>query len=30
MSVCSDIHTKHTTELCGENVEIFKVKSDGT
>ena len=26
MAVCSDIHTKHTNTLCGQNVELLNVK----
>ena len=26
MAVCSQIHTKHTNILCGQNVEFFNVK----
>jgi len=24
--VCSEIHTKHTNTLCGQNVELLNVK----
>ena len=30
MAVCSEIHTKHTNTLCGQNVELVNVKPDGT
>jgi len=30
MAVCSDIHTKHTNTLCGQNVEFVNVKPGGT
>jgi len=26
MAVCSEIHTKHINTLCGQNVELLKVK----
>jgi len=26
IAVCSQIHTKHTNSLCGQNVELLKVK----
>jgi len=26
MTVCSEIHTKHTNALCGQNVELLSVK----
>ena len=26
MAVCSEIHTKHKNTLCGQNVEMVKVK----
>ena len=26
MAVCSQIHTKHTNTLCGQNVEFVSVK----
>ena len=26
IAVCSDIHTKHTNTLCGQNVELLNVK----
>jgi len=26
ISVCSHIHTKHINTLCGQNVELLKVK----
>jgi len=28
--VCSKIHTKHITTLCGQNVELLCVKTGGT
>jgi len=30
IAVYSEIHTKHTNTLCGENVEFFYVKPHGT
>ena len=29
IAVCSQIHTKHISTLCGQNVEIFNVKPVG-
>jgi len=26
IAVCSQIHTKHITTLCGQNVELLNVK----
>ena len=26
IAVCSEIHTKHTNTLCGQNVELLSVK----
>ena len=26
IAVCSEIHTKHTNALCGQNVELLNVK----
>jgi len=26
VAVCSQIHTKHTNTLCGQNVELLNVK----
>jgi hypothetical protein len=26
IAVCSQIHTKHTNKLCGQNVELLSVK----
>ena len=26
IAVCSEIHTKHTNTLCGQNVELLNVK----
>ena len=26
MAVCSEVHTKHTHTLCGQNVELLNVK----
>jgi len=26
IAVCSQIHTKHTNTLCGQNVELLNVK----
>ena len=30
IAVCFEIHTKHINTLCGQNVEFFNVKPDGT
>jgi hypothetical protein len=30
IAVCSEIHTKHTNTLCGQNVEFVNVERDGT
>ena len=30
MAVCSEIHTKHTNTVCGQNVEFVYVKPSGT
>jgi hypothetical protein len=30
IAVCSQIHTKHTNTLCGQNVEFVNVKPGGT
>jgi hypothetical protein len=30
IAVCSQIHTKHTNTLCGQNVEFFNAKPGGT
>ena len=30
MAVCSQIHTKHTNTLCGQNVGFVNVKPGGT
>ena len=30
IAVCSQIHTKHINTPCGQNVELFNVKPDGT
>jgi len=30
IAVCSEIHTKHVTTLCGQNVEFMSVDSGGT
>ena len=30
MAVCSQIHIKHTNTLCGQNVKLLNVTSDGT
>ena len=30
IAVFSQIHTKHTNTLCGQNVEFLNVKLDGT
>ena len=30
IAVCSQIHTKHTNTLCGQNVELLNVKLGGT
>ena len=29
IAVCSQIHTKHTNTLCGQNVELVNVKRGG-
>jgi hypothetical protein len=29
IAVCSEIHTKHTKTLCGQNVEFVDVKPGG-
>jgi hypothetical protein len=29
IAVCSEIHTKHTNTLCGQNVEFVNVKPGG-
>jgi hypothetical protein len=29
IAVCSQIHTKHTNTLCGQNVEFVNVKPGG-
>jgi len=26
VAVCSEIHTKHTNTVCGQNVELLNVK----
>jgi len=30
MVVCTEIHTKHTNTVCGQNVELLNVKLCGT
>jgi hypothetical protein len=30
LAVCTEIHTKHITTLCGQNVEFVNVKPGGT
>jgi hypothetical protein len=30
MAVWSEIHTKHTNMLCGQNIELLNVKRGGT
>jgi hypothetical protein len=30
IAVCSEIHTKHISTLCGQNVELLNVKPGGT
>jgi len=30
IAVCSEIHTKHVNTLCGQNVELLKVKPGST
>ena len=30
ISVCSQIHTKHISTLCGQNVELLSVKPGST
>ena len=29
IAVCSEIHTKHTNTVCGQNVESYSVKPVG-
>ena len=29
ISICAQIHTKHTNTLCGQNVELLNVKPGG-
>jgi hypothetical protein len=29
VAICSEIHTKHINTLCGQNVELLKVKPGG-
>ena len=29
IAVCSDIHTKHTNTLCGQNVKLVNFKAGG-
>jgi hypothetical protein len=30
IAVCFEIHTKHINPLCGQNVQLLKVKPGGT
>jgi len=30
IAVCSEIHTKHINTVCGQNVELLKVKPGST
>jgi hypothetical protein len=30
IAVCSEIHTKHITILCGQNVQFLNVQPGGT
>ena len=30
IAVCSQIHTKHINEMCGQNTEFLNVKAGGT
>jgi hypothetical protein len=30
IAVCSQIHTKHINTLCGQNVELLKIKPLGS
>jgi len=30
IAVCSEIRTKHTNTLCGQNVELLNAKPGGT
>jgi len=30
IAVCSEIHTKRTNTVCGQNVELLNVKAGGT
>jgi hypothetical protein len=30
IAVCSEIHTEHTSTLCGQNVAFYNVKHGGT
>jgi hypothetical protein len=30
MAVWSEIHTKHTNTLCGQNIELLNIKPGGT
>ena len=30
IAVCSQIHTKHTNTVCGQNVEFLNAKAGGT
>jgi len=30
MAVGSEIHTKHSSKLCGQNIEFMNVKPGGT
>jgi len=30
IAVCSEIHTKHTNTVCGQNAKLVNVKPGGT
>ena len=30
IAICSQIHTKHINELCGQNAEFLPFKASGT
>jgi len=30
IAVCSEVQTKHTNTLCGQNVELLNFKTGGT
>jgi hypothetical protein len=29
IAICTEIHTKHVSALCGQNVEFFNLKPGG-